>query len=213
MIAPMEAQPRLTSVEASMPWESMKARSLAVSPSIVIGEYLHGYKAVPECPIIRYDGGTRFRRRAHVGCEVILRRSDAAVVRTASAFCCERPLPRGGVRPRTRRSHRIRRTQDVRRARPAATAALSTTAPSQSETGERTASVTANTTSCPVHRTAAIPWRPSVLVCAQFRASLATSTEPIGEGMAPKPVMSCQPQAASTAPPRGQLPRAGTPLC
>ena len=48
MIAPMEAQPRLTSVEASMPWESMKARSLAVSPSIVIGEYLHVNKAVSE---------------------------------------------------------------------------------------------------------------------------------------------------------------------
>lgn len=48
MIAPMEAQPRLASLDASMPWASMKARSLAVSPSIVIGEYLHVNEAVSE---------------------------------------------------------------------------------------------------------------------------------------------------------------------
>jgi hypothetical protein len=48
MIAPMEAQPRLASLDASMPWDSMKARSLAVSPSIVIGEYLHVNEAVSE---------------------------------------------------------------------------------------------------------------------------------------------------------------------
>jgi hypothetical protein len=54
MIAPMEAQPRLASLDASMPWDSMKARSLAVSPSIVIGEYLHVL-----------DGGPQPQRRAH----------------------------------------------------------------------------------------------------------------------------------------------------